>query len=99
MFLDRLGERAEDDPELREPVLERRRDGDAVEDRVDRDAGEAFLLLERDSELRVQVPDLRVDVLEAVDRLLRLWRGVVDDVLLFDRWLRAVRHLMLLLSD
>src|SRR5881628_2450616 len=96
VFLDRLGERAEDNPELREPVLERRRDGDAVEDRVDRDAGEAFLLLERDSELRVQVPDLRVDVLEAVDRLLRLWRGVVDDVLVVDRWIRDVRPLRLL---
>src|SRR5881397_9829 len=96
MLLDRLGERAEDDPELREPVLERRRDGDAVEDRVHRDAGEAFLLLQRDSEFRIQVPNLRIDVLEAVDRLLRLWRGVVDDVLVVDRWIGDVRPLRLL---
>src|SRR5207245_1282143 len=96
MFVDRLGERAEDDPELREPGLERRRDGDAVEDRIDRDAGEAFLLDQRDSELLVQIPDLRIDVLEAVHRLLRLRRGVVDDVLVVDRWIGDVRPLRLL---
>src|SRR5881397_2104654 len=95
MFLDRLGERAEDDPELREPVLERRRDGDAVEDRIDRDTGEALLLLKRDPELRVQVPDLRIDVLEAVHRLLRLRCGVVDDVLVVDRRIGDVRPLRL----
>src|SRR5437667_7299743 len=96
MFLYRLGERADDDPELREPVLERRRDGNAVQDGIDRDAGEALLLLQRDPELRVQIPNLRIDVVEAVHRLLRLRCGVVDDVLIVDRRIGDVRPLRLL---
>src|SRR2546428_2070227 len=96
VLLDRLGERAEDDPELRKSVLERRRDRDAVEDGVDRHAGEPLLLLERDPELRVQRADLRVDVLEALDRFLRFRRGVVDDVLIVDGRIPDVRPLRLL---
>src|SRR3989442_5182653 len=95
MFLDRLGERAEDDPELRKPVLEGRRDGEAVQNRVDRDASEAHLLLNQNPKLRVQVPDLRIDVVEAVHRLLRLRSGVVDDVLIVDRRIGDVRPLRL----
>src|SRR5207247_11447132 len=85
MLLDGLGEGTEDDPQVRELVLERRRDGDAVEDRVDRDAREALLLLERDPQLRVEGPDLRIDILEALDFLLRLRGRVVDYVLVVDR--------------
>src|SRR5436305_10876138 len=91
MFLDGLGEGPEDDPQVRELVLERRRDGDAVEDRVDRDAREALLLLERDPQLRVEGPDLRIDILEALDFLLRLRGRVVDDVLVVDRRVPDVR--------
>src|SRR3989442_12601709 len=95
MSVDGRGKREKEDPELREPVLERRRDGDAVQDRIDRDASEALLLLKRNPELRIQVPDLRIEVLEAVHRLLRLRSGVVDDVLIVDRRIGDVRPLRL----
>src|SRR5439155_5834570 len=91
MLEDRLGERAEDDAEFRELVLERRRDRDAVQHGVDRDAGQAFLLLERDAEFRVQGPDLGIDILEALHFLLRLRGRVVDDVLIVDRGIADVR--------
>src|SRR3989454_2645513 len=42
------------------------------------------------------MPDLRIDVLESVLRLLLLLRGVVDDVLVVDRWIGDVRPLRLL---
>ena len=51
MLPNRLGERAEDDAQLRQLAPERRRDRDAVEHRVDRDAGQQLLLVERDAEL------------------------------------------------
>src|SRR5213595_2041510 len=91
MLEDRLGEGAEDDAEFRELVLERRRDRDAVQHGVDRDAGQTFLLLERDAEFRVQGPDLGIDILEALHFLLRLRGRVVDDVLIVDRGIADVR--------
>src|SRR5438552_1538924 len=91
MLEDRLGEGAEDDAEFRELVLERRRDRDAVQHGVDRDAGQTFLLLERDAEFRVQGPDLGIDVLEPLHLLLRLRRRVVADVLRVDRGIADVR--------
>ena len=60
-------------------------DRDRVEDRVDRHAGEDLLLGERDAELLVGLEQLRVDLVEAAERLLGLGRGVVDDGLVVDR--------------
>ena len=51
MVLDRFRERAEDDAELTELLLEGGGDRDRVEHRVDGDAGEHLLLLERDAQL------------------------------------------------
>ena len=79
MVLHRLGERAEDDAELRQLRLERRGDRDRVEHRVDGDAGEHLLLFERNAELLERLPHLRVHVVQAVELLLRLGRRVVAD--------------------
>ena len=71
MLLHRLGERAEDDAERRQLLLERRRHRHAVEDRVDGDAGRAA------SARRAGCPslsnvraDLGIDLVEALQRRL-----------------------------
>ncbi len=69
---------------LLELVLEGRRDGDAVEHRVDGHAGEPLLFLEGNPELVVRVEQLRVDLVEALELLLRLRRRVVVHVLVVD---------------
>ncbi len=82
----RLGERAEDDAHLGQFLLEGRGHRDAVEDRVDRDAGEHFLLLERNAQLLVGAEQLRVHFVEALRAVvIGLRRGVVDDGLVVDR--------------
>src|SRR5205814_1278408 len=70
VVVNRLRERAEDDPHLAELRLERRRDRDAVEHRVDGDAGEDLALAERDAELLVRREELRIDLVEALRSVL-----------------------------
>jgi hypothetical protein len=66
-------------------------DADAVEHRVDRDLARAFdpgehlLLLDRDAELLVDVEDLGIDLVEALERGALLGRGVIERVLVIDR--------------
>ena len=90
MILHRLRERAEEDALLLELRLEGGGDGDAVEDGVDRHAGEALLLEQRDAELFVGAQQLRIDLVEARQLRARLRRRVVDDLLVVD--LRVVDH-------
>ena len=85
MLLHRLGEGTEDNPQLRQLRPERRRDRDAVEHGVDRDAGEQLLFLERNPELLEGGADFRIDLVEAVERRSLLGRRVIDDVLVIDR--------------
>ena len=66
MLLHRLGERAEDDAGLGQALLERRRDRDAVEHRVDRDAGQPRALVQRHAELVVGREQLRIDLGQAL---------------------------------
>ena len=80
-----LGERTEDDSDAREPLPERRRDRDAVEDRVNRDPREHLLLVDRDAELVEGRLHLGIHFVQAVQRLLLLRRRVIDDVLVVDR--------------
>ena len=91
MVLHRLGERTEDDAELGELLLERGRHRHTVEHRVHRDAGQQFLLVERNPELLEGPPDLGIDLIEALERRLFLRRGVINDVLVVDRPVRNVR--------
>jgi hypothetical protein len=85
MLVHRLGERAEDDPQLPELALEGGGDRDAVEHRVDRHPGEDFLLLERDAELLVGAPQLGIDLLEGTRTIGRRFRRrVIDDVVVVD---------------
>ena len=90
MLPDGLGERAEDHPGLGQRRLERGGDGDRVDDRVDRhagDPGQALLFGQGDAELVERRPDLRVHVIETVrTRSLGLRRGPVVHVLEVDRW-------------
>ena len=51
MLLHRFAERTEDDAQFGQLVLERRGHGNAVEDRIDGDAGQPLLLVEGDAEL------------------------------------------------
>ena len=78
-------ERAEDDADFGQLRLERRRHRHAVEHRVDRDAREQLLLLERNPELVERLANLGIDLVEALQARLLLRRGVVDDVLVVDR--------------
>ena len=85
VVLHRFGERAEDDADFGQLLLERRRHRHAVEHRVDRDAREQLLLLEGNPELVEGLPDFRVDLVEALQARLLLRRRVIDDVLVVDR--------------
>ena len=72
-------------PSFAELLAERRRHRDAVEHRVDGDARQQLLLFERNAELVERRLHLRIDFVQAVQRLLLLRRRVVDDVLVVDR--------------
>src|SRR3990172_146686 len=80
----RLREATKDDTELEELLLEGGRDRHAVEDGVDRNAGQPLLLLERDAELFVGALELGVDLVEAIRVHLDLGRGVVTNRLVVD---------------
>jgi hypothetical protein len=84
VLLHRLRERAEDDPLLLELGPEGGGDRDAVEDGVDRDAGEPLLLGQRDAQLLVCLQQLGIDLVQAGELLALLGRGVVDDLLIVD---------------
>ena len=85
MLAHRFGERHEDDPLLGQLRAEGGRHRDAVEDRVDRDTREQLLLVDRDPELVERRPDFGVDLVQAVQDLFLLRRGVINDVLVIDR--------------
>src|SRR5437879_3149963 len=85
MVLHGLGEGAEDDAELGELFFEGCRHRDAVEDRVDCDAGQALPLGERNAKLLEGLQELGVDLVEARGPLALPLRGrVVDDLLVVD---------------
>ena len=88
MLADSLSERAEHDAELAELLLHRGPDTHRIEDRVHRHAGQELLLVERNAELLVGAQQLRVDVLERLERRHRLGRRVVRLLLVVD-WLVA----------
>ena len=82
----RVGERAEDHADLGEARLERRRDRNRVDDGVDGDSGESFLLGERDPELLEHLADLRIDLIQTRRRRALDLRGrPVTHVLVVDR--------------
>ena len=80
-----LGERAEQDARLREPLAEGGRDRDTVEHRVDGDAREARTLVQRHAELLVGGEQFRVDIRQALRPVAaRTRRRVVGDGLIVD---------------
>src|SRR5208282_2041208 len=81
----RLGDRAEDDADLLYLALEGRRHRDAVEDRIDGDAGQDLLLPKRNAELLVGLEELGIDLAQALGTLLRLGCGIVIVLLIVDR--------------
>ena len=82
---DRLGERAEDDPDLLQLLLEGGGDAHAVEDRVHGHAREAGALVQGHPELLVGLEELRVDIGQALGPvLLDLGGRVVGDGLEVD---------------
>ena len=86
VLLHRLGDRAEDDAELAELLLEGGRDRDAVEHVVHRDAGQHLLLAHRDAELLVGAQQLGIDLGQALRPVgFGFGRGVVADRLVVDR--------------
>src|SRR4030088_87143 len=84
MVLYRFAKRAENDPELPELFSHSRPDRDAVEDRIDGDTGEEFLLGERDAQLLVGAEELGIDFVQALERLDALRRRVVNQRLVVD---------------
>ena len=81
-------------------LLERGRDRDAVEHRIDRDAGEPRALVQRNAELLVGLEQLRVDLVEALRRVgVGLRRRVVRDRLVVDRRVAHVRPVRLVASS
>ena len=92
---DGLGERTEDDALLGQLSLEGRGDRNAVHDGVHGHAGETLLLVERDAELVEGLAQLGVHLIERVERLLLLGRGVVADGLVIRLRVSHVRPLRL----
>src|SRR5687767_12661157 len=84
MILYRIAKRAKDHAVLGELFLHRGADRYAVEDRVDRDAREEFLLRQRDTELLVGPKQLGVYLVEALERLHALRSRVVDERVVVD---------------
>jgi hypothetical protein len=80
----RLAERAEDDALLGQRGAKRRPDRHRVEDRVDGDAGQDLLFVERDAELVERLAQLGVHFVQAVEDGLFLRRRVVADGLVVD---------------
>jgi hypothetical protein len=69
---------------LGELFLHRGTDRNAVENRVDGDTGKELLLGQRDAELFVGPQQLRIDVIEALERLDALRRRIVDEGVIVD---------------
>ena len=92
---DCLGEGTEDDPLLGQFSLEGRCDGNAVHDGVHGHAGETLLFVERDAEFVEGLAQLGVNLVERVERLLLLGRGVVADGLVIRLRVSQVRPLRL----
>ena len=84
MLLHRFGERAEDNAQLPQLLLERSRHRDAVKDRIHRDAREQLALLERDAQFFIGPQELRVQFIQALQPRLLFGRGIVNDVLIVD---------------
>ena len=73
-------------PALASLLLEGGGDRDAVEYRIDGDTGEARALVQRYAELGIGCEQLRIDLVEALRRILRLARrGIIGDFLVVDR--------------
>ncbi len=86
VVLDRFRDRAEDDAELAELLLEGGGDRDAVEHVVHRDAGQHLLLPDRDAELLVGAQQLGIDLFQALRPVvIGLGRRIVADRLVVDR--------------
>ena len=93
MLAQRLRDRHEDHAGLFQLFLERGRDRDGIEHGVDRDAplafrahdaGQHFLLAQRNAELLVGAQDFRIDFVERIQRRLLLRRGIVIIILKVD---------------
>ena len=102
MLADRLGDRHEDHAGLLQLLLEGRGDRDGIEHRVDGDparrldAGQDFLLAQRNAELLVGLEDLGIDLVEGFRRRVHLRRGVVVDLVVVDLVVRHARPVRLL---
>ena len=85
MLAHRLAERAEDDAELRQLALERRRHRDAVEHRVYRDPGQHLAFPERNAKLLIGAQQLGIDLVERFRPAVLLWRRIIGGGLVIDR--------------
>ena len=93
MLADRLRDRHEDHAGLLQFLLEGGRDRDRIEHGIDRDAALAFRahhafqhldFAQGNAELLVSLEDIRIDLVERADGLLRLRRRVVIEILVID---------------
>ena len=84
VLLQGLREGAEDYPVLGQLLAEGGGDGHAVEDGVNGHAGQPFLLFQRDAQLLIGAEKLGVHLVQALEFLLSLGSGVVDNVLVVD---------------
>jgi hypothetical protein len=86
MFLHGLGKRTEDDAFFCQLVLEGGGDGNAVENRVHGHARERGALRQRDAEFLVSLEQLRIDLVQALRRIVfGLGCRVVGNRLIVDR--------------
>ncbi len=84
MLTHRFRERTEDDPDAGKPFTERRCHRHAVEHGVDSNTAQHLLLFDRNAKLVERGLDLRIHLVQAVQHLLLLRRGVIGDVLVVD---------------
>ena len=97
MILHCLRKRTENDPQLGELSFERRCDRNAIEHRIDGDAGQRFLFVERDAQLLVHLEQLRIDLFQTLWSVrLRFRRRIITDRLVVDG--RIMHHRPLRLS-
>ena len=86
MFTDCLGKRAEDDAEFAQFVLERGGHRNTVKNRVDRNTGQHFPLLQGHTELLVGAQQFRINVGQTLRPVLaRTGRRIIADALIIDR--------------
>ncbi len=95
MFADGFAEAAENNAFFSELFAERRGNAGAVHDGIDSDTAQALLFVERNAEFVEHLENVGIDLVEAIEFLLRLGHGIIDIALVVDRGIVRIRPMRL----